>query len=133
VTNPQRSTTQSGKGLAWCLGIGVALLALGALAGNGDKKDTASASSSAASSSGASSSSGSASSTMACVHFHNVMGDIDAGILADYEIREKVKEVRDSATTSAVRTASTDLLSAVTSGTSSDVKTATLELLMACA
>lgn len=56
-----------------------------------------------------------ASTSNACRHWHNIMGDVNAGILTDGELRTKVSEVRDSASSTPVRAAATKLLAGVTS------------------
>lgn len=38
-----------------------------------------------------------ASAELGCGHFRNIMGDVDAGILTDAELRTKFKEVYDTA------------------------------------
>lgn len=43
-----------------------------------------------------------ASAELACVHWSNIRGDIDAGILTDGEIRAKLQEVHGRAKSSAV-------------------------------
>ena len=53
-------------------------------------------------------------SPMACAHWHNIMSDVRAGVLTDPELRTKISEVRNSATDYSVKSAATDLLSAVT-------------------
>src|SRR4051812_31147325 len=109
-TAARRATVSSapGKssGLLWCIGIGVGLLLLGALFG--DKSDRTSSAGGATITTA-----GSAANTAACVHWHNVMGDVQQGILSDPEIREKVKQVRDSASDQRVLNASTALLAAL--------------------
>jgi hypothetical protein len=56
-----------------------------------------------------------ASDSNACRHWRNIMGDVKAGILTDSELRAKVSEVRESATSAPVRSAATQLLAGVTS------------------
>lgn len=123
----ERSTTDNGKALGWCLAIGAILLVIGALSNNGSGSKSSSSSGNSSSATVAN-----VSATAACVHWHNIMGDVQAGILSDSEIREKVKEVRDDAITVGVKNAATDLLAAVTSGNRSQVKTATVGMMLAC-
>jgi hypothetical protein len=75
---------------------------------------TACGPSSKSTSSGGGGSSSEGHSTLACEHFSNIMGDVSAGILTDAELRSKISEVRDSATSSAVRSAATTMLAALT-------------------
>lgn len=72
-------------------------------------------------------------SSLACEHFTNIMGDVTSGILTDAELRSKISEVRDSATSSAVRSAATDLLAAITRRNNTAVVTAASDLADACA
>lgn len=84
------------------------------------------------SSSSSSYSSTAGSSSMACTHWSNIMGDVRAGILTDAELRTKISEVRNSATTPAVSTAATHMLSAVTSRDKSAILVSFAELETAC-
>lgn len=120
TTNQTPAKKSSAAGLAWCVGIGVVvLIVIGAMSGN--------------SSSSSSSSTKSANSSLACTHFHNVIGDIQAGVLSDNEIRTKIAEVRDSAIDPAVAKAATHLLAGVTQNSKSQVSTGFAELVKACA
>jgi hypothetical protein len=84
--------------------------------------------SSASSSSGASKNG----STLACGHWANIRGDVSAGILTISELRSKVSEVRDSATSPAVESAATKLLSGITSSDKSDIAAGAKALNSAC-
>jgi hypothetical protein len=81
---------------------------------------------------GSSSSSSSSKSAMACGHWGNIRGDIRSGILSDSEIRSKVSEVRDSATTPAVESAATTLLAGITSGSKTGITSGYTALNAAC-
>lgn len=85
---------------------------------------------SSSSSGGGSSSEGH--SSLACEHFSNIMGDVKSGILTDAELRTKISEVRDSATSSSVRSAATTMLAAITRHDKSGVVTAASDLIDAC-
>lgn len=84
------------------------------------------------SSSSSSASSGGKASVMACGHWDNIKGDISDGILTDSEIRSKVSEVRDSATSSSVKSAATSLLAGITSRSKSDIAAGAVALNSAC-
>jgi hypothetical protein len=71
-----------------------------------------------------------ASDKSACMHAHNVLVDVNEGILTVAELRAKIQEVRDDALTPGVQAAATKMLSAVTKG--SGVATATAGLISAC-
>lgn len=70
-----------------------------------------------------------------CEHFRNVAGDVNAGILTDVELREKLKEVRERAVlgTPEVQEAATALLAAATSGVVADVRAGFARMDAACA
>jgi hypothetical protein len=73
--------------------------------------------------------------TDACTHFKNVYRDTADGVLTDAELREKIKEVNDTASASEVpkiRTAARELLSAVTIGTTDDALAAMANMLAIC-
>lgn len=84
------------------------------------------------SSSSSSASSGGKGSVMACGHWNNIKGDISDGILTDSEIRSKVSEVRDSATSSSVKSAATSLLAGITSRSKSEITAGATALNAAC-
>jgi hypothetical protein len=67
---------------------------------------------------------------MACQHAHNILVDVNEGILTVSELRGKISEVRDDAETPAVKKAATEMLAAITSG--SGVASATTGLISAC-
>lgn len=122
MTTATPAKKSSAAGLAWCIGIGVVvLIVIGAMNGNSSSSNSSSSTKSANSSS------------LACTHFHNVIGDIQAGILSDNEIRTKIAEVRDSALDPAVAKAATHLLAGVTQNSKSQVSTGFAELVKACA
>jgi hypothetical protein len=59
------------------------------------------------------------STVLACEHFRNVMGDVAAGLLSDAELREKTKQFYGTGQRSGspqVRTASRQMLAAITAG-----------------
>jgi hypothetical protein len=82
--------------------------------------------------SSSSSSSSAGKSTLACGHWMNIRGDVSAGVLTVSELRSKVSEVRDSATSSAVESAATTLLSGITSSDKSDIAAGAKALNSAC-
>lgn len=83
---------------------------------------------------GTSSSSSSANkSVMACGHWNNIKGDVSAGILTDSELRSKISEVRSAATTPAVESAATELLSGITAHSTSRITSGAKALNTACA
>ncbi len=78
---------------------------------------------------------GDASSRLACSHFRNVAGDASAGILTDSELRQKLKEVNDTAKVSdvsSVRRAAQSMLSASTSGSLDSLSSAVSSMDSAC-
>lgn len=83
-------------------------------------------------SSGGGGSSSEGHSSLACEHFSNIMGDVTAGILTDAELRTKISEVRDSATSSGVRSAATTMLAAITRRDKVAVVSAASDLADAC-
>jgi len=106
-------------GVVACIALGVVILiVIGAFSNS--------------SSSSKSSSSGSNKSSMACTHFHNIVGDIKSGILTDSEIRTKISEVRDSAVDPAVEKAATHLLAGVTQNSEAVTELGFAELVKAC-
>lgn len=80
----------------------------------------------------AGSSPGIGASPMACAHWHNIMSDVRAGILTDPELRTKLGEVRNSASDYSVKSAATELLSAVTRRDKSAILDAADDLEAAC-
>lgn len=101
----------------------LALLAL-LTAGCGSSTNSASSASASASASGTS--------TLACGHWENIRGDIYAEILTDSELRTKVSEVRDSATSSDVESAATELLAGITGRNNAKVVSGFSSLNRAC-
>jgi predicted small secreted protein len=71
-------------------------------------------------------------SMLACGHWNNIKGDIRSGILTDAEIRSKVSEVRESATSPAVESAATTLLAGITSNSKSKITAGAEALDSAC-
>lgn len=57
-------------------------------------------------------------SRLACDHFRNIAADVNAGVLTESELREKLKEVESDSliATPAVRSASIRMLSTITQG-----------------
>lgn len=79
-----------------------------------------------------SSSSSAGKSVMACQHWNNIKGDVSAGILTDSELRTKISEVRDAATSSAVESAATELLAGITANSDSKITSGAHRLNAAC-
>jgi hypothetical protein len=76
-----------------------------------------------------------ASTRVSCAHFRNVMGDVQQGILNDAELRDKLKEVNDSASVSEredIRAGGTAMLRAMTTGTTEELLTAAGKFDTAC-
>jgi hypothetical protein len=73
----------------------------------------------------------------ACTHWRNIADDVQAGVLTDAELREKLKEVRDSAQYSEykpVRKAATELLASITGDVKrKEVGKAVAAMIEACA
>lgn len=71
-------------------------------------------------------------SALACDHFRNILDDV--GVLSAAELREKLKEVHGNASIAApaVSSAARDLLAAATTGTSSEIQQAALDMSAAC-
>lgn len=70
----------------------------------------------------------------ACSHFRNVAADYSAGVLTLNELRDKLVEVRDRSDSAAagVRSASTSMLAAITSGDVDALSTAVKQMTVAC-
>lgn len=68
----------------------------------------------------------------ACRHYSNIIGDVEAGILNDAELRVKIGEVRGMAQTTAVHDAATHLLSAATRRDKNGILLASGEMDRAC-
>lgn len=79
--------------------------------------------------------SGDASARAACRHFANIVGDVRAGILTDAELRDKLSEVHSSARASSnsrLASSAQAMLSAVTTGTPTDLAAAIASFDSAC-
>jgi hypothetical protein len=78
---------------------------------------------------------GDASARLACGHFYNVLGDVRDGVLTDFELREKLREIHDTARVSetpGIASSAQAMLAAATTGTSSDVLDAASRMVDAC-
>jgi hypothetical protein len=78
---------------------------------------------------------GDASAQLACTHFHNIRGDVQAGILTDAELRKKLKEVYNDAwvsETPGVAPAATAMLRAITQGDETEFPSAVANFIAAC-
>jgi len=76
-----------------------------------------------------------ASTQASCEHFRNIMNDVGQGILNDAELRDKLKEVNDSARVSEradIRAGGVAMLSAITTGTAEDLLKAAGQFDKAC-
>jgi hypothetical protein len=76
-----------------------------------------------------------ASTRVSCEHFRNIMSDVAQGILSDAELRDKIKEVNESASVSEradIRAGGVAMLRAMTTGTTEDLLTAAGEFDTAC-
>jgi hypothetical protein len=76
-----------------------------------------------------------ASTQLSCAHFRNIMSDVAQGVLNDVELRNKLKEVNDSASVSEradVRAGGVAMLRAMTTGTTEEFLTAAGEFDQAC-
>jgi hypothetical protein len=70
-----------------------------------------------------------------CRHFRNVMGDAGQGVLSDEELRDKLKEVNDSASVSEradIRAGGVAMLRAITIGDSDELLKAATQFDKAC-
>jgi hypothetical protein len=78
---------------------------------------------------------GDASARLACDHFRNIADDAAAGILAETEVRKKLREVHDDArlsSTPGIASGAQAMLAAVTTGTGDDLTTAVHRFRSAC-
>lgn len=78
---------------------------------------------------------GDASARAACGHFHNVAVDARDGVLTEDELREKLREVNDTAQASdvtPVRNAAREMFAAITSGTADEFDEAVRRMSSAC-
>lgn len=76
-----------------------------------------------------------ASTRVSCEHFRNIMSDVAQGVLNDAELRDKLKEVNDSASVSErddIRAGAVAMLRAITTGTTEEFLTAAGEFDSAC-
>jgi hypothetical protein len=76
-----------------------------------------------------------ASTQASCQHFRNVIGDVGQGVLSDAELRDKFKEVNDSASVSEradIRAGGVAMLRAITTGTTEDLLKAVGQFDKAC-
>jgi len=76
-----------------------------------------------------------ASTQVSCEHFRNIMNDVGQGVLNDVELREKLKEVHESATVSDradIREGGVAMLRAITTGTTEELLEAVGQFDQAC-